>query len=150
MSVFDGLVKYAAGSRMDNDAWATLVKECAHVWNGNLIDLQTVLKNAENEFKEKTGETTLPSAYRSAKSVVLSSYLNDVPTMSDNGEPIGKSAVERAIKDKRPPKEPKTGDEYVSEGLDLIQKGLHMAVTAAERIALTAYIETNIPTILGK
>jgi hypothetical protein len=135
---------------MDSDAWATLVRECAAVWTGSIPDLQSVLKNAENEFKEKTGETQLPSAYRSAKSVVVASYLNDIPTTSDNGEPIGKSAVEKAIKAKQPPKSPKTGSDYVSEGLDLICKGLATATTEAERVALVAHIQLNMPTILGK
>ncbi len=68
--------------------------------------LAAALKNAltteENTYKGEKKLTEMPTAYRSAKSVILSAVLYDVALLDDEGKPVGKSALEKAVKDAKP------------------------------------------------
>jgi hypothetical protein len=95
MTLVDSIIQYAASDKLDGDAWNTLVTSSVAFTRD---DLPNVLRNAEDEFKERTGLTAMPSRWRSAKSVLLKARNNLVPMMDDNGQVIGKSAIERLCK----------------------------------------------------
>ncbi len=89
------ILKYAVAQRSESNAWEELVllsKDC--VTKGNFLE---VLKNAEEQYKKDTGETSTPSRYRSAKSVVVSGATHNV-LFDDKGFMRGKSAVERYVR----------------------------------------------------
>ena len=114
-NMVEAIVQYGASDKLTCDAWRTLVlksDECIRTGE----DLRTVLKNAEKEFKD-TVKKQLPSAWRSAKSVVLKAYEKGVPVIVNN-EVIGKSAVEKACKTG---KLPKSADELFSEALSTVE-----------------------------
>ena len=148
MAVIDGLVKYAVGEKATNEAWGTLVLEVHKVHAVGGSDLREVLKNAEQEFKEKTG-TGLPSAYRSAKSVILKALENGVPIITENDQPMGKTAVEKAIKAVMTKVAPEPSD-MVCEAIELIGKAMALCVTESERVALRTYVQLNLPSVLGE
>lgn len=142
MSIMDSIIKYAAGSRMEAGAWNSLVAEVASAYASGQ-DIKECLTEAEKAFKEATGETSMPTAYRSAKSVVLKAYEYDVQTVDENNQPLGKSAVEKAIKD-RVPKNIKTSSDVLEDGLAMLRKGYLMCATEADRVAYKAYIDLHI------
>lgn len=65
--------------------------------------LANVLKNAittdENAYKGEKKLTDMPVAYRSAKSVLLAAVLHGVALLDENGKPVGKTALEKAVKE---------------------------------------------------
>ena len=147
MAVIDGLVKYAVGEKATNEAWGTLVL-VVHKARVPGVDLREVLKNAEQEFKEKTG-TGLPSAYRSAKSVLLKAIDHGVPIVTENEQPMGKTAVEKAIKEVVTKVAPEPSD-MVCNAIELIGKAMALCVSESERVALRTYVQLNLPSVLGE
>lgn len=114
-NMVEAIVQYGASDKLTCDAWRTLVlksDECKR--SGE--DLRAVLKNAETEFK-KTVKKRLPTAWRSAKSVILKAYDKGVPAIVDN-EVVGKSAVEKACKED---KLPKTAEQLFAEALNTVE-----------------------------
>ena len=91
MTLVDSIIQYAASDKLDGDAWNTLVTSSIPIL---VSDLPTVLRNAEDEFKERTSLTAMPSRWRSAKSVLLKARNSGVVLTDENGRVIGKSAVE--------------------------------------------------------
>ena len=65
--------------------------------------LANVLKNSvtidENAYKGEKKLTEMPVAYRSAKSVLLAAVLHGVALLDEAGKPVGKSALEKAVKE---------------------------------------------------
>lgn len=62
----------------------------------------TALGLAEKEYKAKHAEdSNLPNPYRSAKSVALAAKALGLPLTDANGEALGKSAVQEAIRKSR-------------------------------------------------
>ena len=53
----------------------------------------------EGKYKEQEGVTKMPTAYRSAKSVINSAISLDIELLEEDGTPRGKSAVEKDIKE---------------------------------------------------
>ncbi len=95
MSVaLDVIVKYGVGEKATNDAWADLVRFATHAEGILGADILADLAEAEKAFKERSGQT-LPAAYRSAKSVLKNALEHGVPLLSDNGTPLGKTAVSK-------------------------------------------------------
>lgn len=142
MAIVDSIVRYAAGAKMDAGAWNTLVLEVAQEYaNGH--EIGAVLKNAEEKFKEMTGETTMPSAYRSAKCVIVKAYTLGITTLNSNNEARGKTEVEKAIKEAAPKAEPEMSD-VMEDGLAKLRKAYLMCGTPAEQVACKSYIEMHI------
>jgi hypothetical protein len=143
MSAFNVIVSYAAGRKMEGNAWHDL---CIVANNHNdgeaLVD---VLKNGEKEFKERTKETRLPTTYRTAKCIILSANDKGVAFMSADGKPIGKSAVEKAIREKSDPAKP---IDKAEAALKMLDKALHMCSTGAERNAVEVRIRVAIDSML--
>lgn len=101
-NMVEAIMQFGASDKLDGDAWSTLVTNIQSARKEGR-DLQDVLKNAEKEFKEKTGKA-LPSKWRSAKSVALRAYNASVSLTDEQGLPVGKSAVEKLLKKDKAPK----------------------------------------------
>jgi hypothetical protein len=141
MTLVDSIIQFAASDKLDGDAWNTLVTSSTHILYS---DLPTVLRNAEDEFKERTGLTAMPSRWRSAKSVLLKARNNLVPMMDDNGQVIGKSAIERLCKGTKEAEEIDPVAE-VNKHMDALSRLLLMFPD--RRIDLHAYIITGIKSL---
>ena len=95
----DAIVQYAVSDTTANNAWGTLAALIG-VWQMENVSIDTVnasLKEAEQTFRDEFHEA-LPTAYRSAKSVCLKAYKENVPIVNDDGNAKGKSALEADIK----------------------------------------------------
>lgn len=102
LSITEAIVSYAVSAKADSSAWVKLSIEISNlcVNTGSDMDvLKSIIKNQEEEYKKAYDEKQLPPAYRSAKSVALKAIANGVSLRNDVGEPYGKTAVEKAIKD---------------------------------------------------
>lgn len=99
MTLVDSIIQYAASDKLDGDAWATLVRSSIDY---STVELPDVLKNTETEFKERTGHTAMPSRWRSAKSVLLKARNAMITLMDDNGQVLGKSAIEKMVTATKP------------------------------------------------
>jgi hypothetical protein len=143
MSAYTVIASYAAGKKLEGNAWRELcliAKNHPHV-----DDIADVLKNGEDEFKERTGEKKLPTSYRTAKSVILKARENGVAFMSENGEPLGKTAVEKMLREKADPAKP---IDRAEAALTALEKALSMCSTGAERNAVAVRIRVAIDRIL--
>lgn len=102
LSITEAIVSYAVSAKADSSAWVKLSVEISNlrVNVGSDMDvLKSVIKEQEEAYKKEYDEKQLPPAYRSAKSVALKAIANGVRLSNDLGEPYGKTAVEKAIKD---------------------------------------------------
>lgn len=100
MSIVDSIVEFAVSEQVGESAWGKLVTSVVEVYNSEGISVEStaeVLKNAEKEFKSQYGKS-VPAAYRSAKSVALKALRLKVALLDDNGQPLGKTAVQNACK----------------------------------------------------
>ena len=107
LSITEAIVSYAVSAKADNSAWNKLVVEVSTMYSQSydLDILKHQLKEAEATYKAEYNESQLPPAYRSAKSVALNAIQWGVVLRNDEGNAIGKSAVEAAIKAAKPTKE---------------------------------------------
>jgi len=115
-NMVEAIMQFGASDKLDGDAWGTLVTNIQSARKEGR-DLQDVLKNAEKEFKEKTGKA-LPSKWRSAKSVALRAYNASVSLTDEQGLPVGKSAVEKLLKKD---KVPKNTEKLFAEALNTVE-----------------------------
>lgn len=147
MIALDVIVKYGVGEKANAGAWGDL---CTFAQGVSADDVMPLLKDGEKEFKERTGEQ-LPAAYRSAKSVLKNALLYGVSVMGDNGVPLGKTAVEKAIKEARASSADKSKD--VRDVFDACVEKMRKAVSAVsdetEKIVLKNYLDDILPSIWG-
>jgi len=141
MTLVDSIIQFAASDKLDGDAWNTLVTSSAGI---TVDDLPNVLRNAEDEFKERTGLTAMPSRWRSAKSVLLKARNNLVPLCDDNGQVIGKSAIERLCKGT---KEAEVIDPYAEVDRHLEALRVLLGMFADKRVELQAHIITGVKSL---
>lgn len=145
MSAFTVIASFAGSSKLETNAWADLCRLSHNTPSS--VDFANVLKNGETEFKERTGESSLPSRYRSAKSVIIRARDKGVEYVSEGGEALGKTAVEKALRGAPVKKSP---IEQVDAALSQIKKALTMCSNMSEVVALRVYIDTNLKTIIGE
>lgn len=85
--------------------WGTmaLAVSATNEWVSDDSDKKELAKmlaaNVEARFKDETGDKSMPSAYRSAKSVVCSAKEYGVSLLNHDGSPKGKTEVEKEIKE---------------------------------------------------
>jgi hypothetical protein len=143
MSAYTVIASYAAGKKLEGNAWRDL---CLIANNHTHVDdIADVLKNGEDEFKERTGEKKLPTSYRTAKSVILKARENGVAFMSENGEPLGKTAVEKLVRDRTEPAKP---IDRAEAALTALAKALGMCSTSAERKAIEILIRDSVDSMM--
>jgi len=102
---FTGVIQaYAVATRqhdkLTEDAWAVMAREIqSALKNGkDLAAVKADMKAAEDTWKAATGETAMPSTYRSAKAVALKGVANGIDLIDSEGNPKGKTAVEKEYK----------------------------------------------------
>lgn len=88
--------------KLTEDAWAVLAKEVtAALKSGKSADvIRSDMKAAEDAWKAATGESAMPSTYRSAKAVALTGISNGIELLNGDGTPKGKTAIEKEYKAK--------------------------------------------------
>ena len=101
-SLVDVAKTYAVGERVVGDAWKAFVRLCHEVQeHGNSVT--EAIEQAEREYKESTGATSMPNPWRSAKSIILKAIDNSIPLLEvdpTTGEEklIGKTKAQKKIK----------------------------------------------------
>ena len=90
---------FAVSEQASSDAWGTMLRETIEAGAhrdenafGRLTDTW------QEEYKQETGSATMPGAYRSAKSVLKNAIKGGIPLLDGEGQPRGKTAIERDIK----------------------------------------------------
>lgn len=88
--------------KLSNDAWAVLAREISGALKSGKdgAKVKTEMKAAEETWKAATGETSMPSTYRSAKAVALKGVEAGVELLDADGNPKGKTAIEKEYKAK--------------------------------------------------
>lgn len=86
---------YQASQELNSDSWKQLVLASKDFPNVDV--LKDTFKEWETEYKEVTKQE-IPGAWRSAKSVIKNAIANGVRLLDDDDKPLGKTAVETAVK----------------------------------------------------
>ena len=86
-----------ASQTLENETWNGMVEWAVEQTKQGVevSNLRTQIKDVELEMKKMYDTTTMPSAWRSAKSVLLKAIGLNVPVIDIVGKPLGKSAVEQ-------------------------------------------------------
>lgn len=112
---------YKASEELHSDSWGQLCEAVNNLPEQTEDALKSAFGQWEQEFKDTTN-MPLPSAWRSAKSVIKGAIVKGVPFMdSESGKPRGKTAVEKDIKDTKTVA-PLTVEEQVQKHLDAVVK----------------------------
>lgn len=88
--------------KLSEDAWAVLAREVdGALKSGKTADaIRADMKAAEDAWKAATGESAMPSTYRSAKAVALKGIEAGIALLNGDGTPKGKTAIEKEYKAK--------------------------------------------------
>lgn len=86
---------YQASQELNSDSWKQLVLASKDFPNVDV--LKDTFKAWEQEYKDETGQE-IPGAWRSAKSVIKNAIANGVALLDEEDKPLGKTAVETAVK----------------------------------------------------
>ena len=95
ISAFQQLEKPGSSWRDGSDFWKELCLMCRSENVRTEIDLLRITEQFERNYKRNTGGSPMPSKYRSAKSVLARALRMNVPYLTHNGVPRGKTAVEK-------------------------------------------------------
>ena len=113
LKVTETIVQFAVSEKSKENAWRDLVNDMKLVPSGSSMeDIKTYFSVGETEYMEQYHSTNpdaktkkgrwktskyLPNAYKSAKSVITRAISNGVELTDTNGNPRGKSEVEKRI-----------------------------------------------------
>lgn len=108
--------------------------------------------NFEVEYKERTQSTSMPSVYRSAKSVILQGYKYGIDMWDP--ELMGKTAIEKAIKEYKQTQTKLVTDEEVFSSLvqdtDNLLRRIDSVVADEHREQLINYLQTSIASLFTR
>jgi hypothetical protein len=138
---------HRTAEKLSTDAWAVLVREVqSALKNGKTRDqIMEEMKVAEDTWKASTGDSVMPSTYRSAKAVCLKAVAAGLSLVDADGNPNGKTAMEKAYKEKAALEEGDavpTEEEHDAEIMKLVSKlgALWPKLDSAKRDLLVAQI----------
>lgn len=98
LTIADAIKAGVAANKAQMGVWNALILALAP--SGYDHDAAVLLaKNGEEEFKASKKGAEIPSTYRSAKSVAMQALKLGVAVVTDKGIPLGKTDVEKAIKE---------------------------------------------------
>lgn len=131
------LTGFGASDATTKGAWGALAKSVqASIDAGFMRDrVEAEMAMAEEEYKVANNVTSLPSAWRSAKSVALKAVEQGFSLFGDDGSVIGKTEAEREMSGKGK----KTPYEKALEAANRLVK-LSKELTATERETIRAVI----------
>ncbi len=92
--LYEAATNSLAADASSENCWTKMVE--AYTLYGS--DLKKELKNTETRIKEEYSLTSMPNAWRSAKSVVLIALAKGINLCDDNSKIIGKTEVQNQIK----------------------------------------------------
>jgi hypothetical protein len=135
---------------LTGDAWAVMVREiAAALKSGAKIEsIRADMKAAEDTWKAQTGATSMPSTYRSAKAVALKAVEGGRDLLDSEGNPKGKTAVEKETKAAE--SVAKAAEEAEESSVPLIEKVEAMLLeawpklTVPERVRLCAFVNKSL------
>jgi hypothetical protein len=85
-----------ASQTLENETWNGMVEWAVEEekQGKTVLDMKTEIHYVEADMKKMYDVSAMPSAWRSAKSVMLKAVRLGCPLLASNGKPLGKSAVE--------------------------------------------------------
>lgn len=102
--------RYLATEVVADSAWGELVVNIVECYNGllsthdmsltsqeYLISVFKSVRSFESSFKVTNNLSSMPSTYRSAKSIILRALKNNVELLDSDGKPRGKTEVEKEL-----------------------------------------------------
>lgn len=139
MGILESINGYAVSVEADKNGYSTLIESAINSGCTSKGDWDTYCYGGEVQFceqeyasdpnarKKSTGEwkfrTLLPQAYTSAKSVIGTALDHCIPLVDENGNPMGKSALQNRIKaSKDEASDPKTEVEKAQAMLESVLK----------------------------
>lgn len=132
MSVYESIVQYDVANESSGQAYGKLLQSAVSNLCSSKEEFYNLCADAENHYmqdfhadnpdaKKKSGEwkfrTYLPRAYTTAKSVVGNALEHGIPLQVE-GEDVGKSALEKAIREKKKESEEKDWDKLAVQKSD--------------------------------
>lgn len=117
---------YAAATEAlvsDASATSTFEKMIQVAYTHSTVDTFTKeLKDTERLIKKEFEIGSMPSPWRSAKSVIHTSMKLGISLLDDNGSYCGKTYLQNKIKDMKPGKEEITNQQYIDKILKLLME----------------------------
>jgi len=112
--LYQAAVDSLVSDRTSNDTWEKVARFAhAQMQNGSLVDYDAVaqsFKEIELQIKGEYGVSTMPSAWRSAKSIAIKALAHRINVMDQEGKVLGKTHVTSLVKKSR------TGGSVADEG----------------------------------
>ena len=128
-AVYSAIRAYAESEKAKGNGWASLAVAVASL---SAAEAEGVCAETEGQFKRNNPKAGVPTAFRTAKSVALKALRLGVALVGPDGQAIGKTAVEKACKEKQA--EQDAAELAAIEG-DEVQAGELVQATAAEYLA---------------
>lgn len=131
------LTGFGASDATSKGAWGALAKSVQGAIDaGHERDrVEAEMQMAEDEYKRVNSVSSLPSAWRSAKSVALKAVEQGLPLVDEDGDIMGKTEAERAMSGKGK----KTAYEKAMDAANRLIK-LNKELTDVERAAIRTII----------
>lgn len=112
---YGSIVAFAVSENSGESAWGALVHHVVSIvsvapvmaYDVLSVHVGDALKNTEEAYKKDFAVTAVPKAYRSAKCIALKAIEAQVSLLGADGQPKGKTQVEKEIKGKETPPIPK-------------------------------------------
>ena len=100
--LYEAATNSLASDASSNNCWTKMVERSLAY--SSWKDFKDEAKAIEDQIKSEYDLTSMPSSWRSAKSVVMSALRNSIALFDENGQPKGKSSVQQALRDITPTK----------------------------------------------
>ena len=98
--LYEAATNSLASDASSNNCWTKMVERS--VAYSSWKDFKDEAKATEDRIKSEYDLTSMPSPWRSAKSVVMSALKADIALFDENGQPKGKSFIQQELKDLKP------------------------------------------------
>lgn len=120
--LYNACVGYMVSEKSHADSWTSVVN-FVQTCLTNGTDIASEFKVVETQVKADFKVKSLPAAWRSAKSVAISAVTQGV-VLTEDGKPLGKTAVERRVRLAKAGTVPDRSLKRVARGLKWVHETL--------------------------
>ncbi len=109
--LYDAGVHFLVSKETGEQAWEKVARwvEAGHTAGQSVEDMQAAFKAVEKQVKHDFKVGSMPSAWRSAKSVALAAVREGIRLVCTEGNPFGKTLIESLLKQKKKDLKEKNG-----------------------------------------
>ena len=146
--LYEAATNSLASDASSDNCWTKMV-QASFPHSGCKETFKQELKDVEKTIKDEYKLTSMPSPWRSAKSVVMATMSKDIKLVDDNGNILGKTFIQNKIKDT---KEEVVEDAYHKAHRFLIysRSKLHEITDIMERITMKRLYQEAADSITDK